>query len=77
MTEREAVVAFLREEQVRFEHWASEERRKFGLSDKHSRLSAKASILRTVVAYIERGDHIVGHEVEASPDHQRAEDRDE
>lgn len=63
MTEREAVVAFLREEQMRFEAEAVEEMRKWGLSDKHSRLSGQSSILRTMAAYIERGDHLIGREV--------------
>lgn len=62
--ERDAVVAFLREEQVRFEAAADEERRSWGLSDKYTRLSGEASILRTVATYIERGDHLIGREVE-------------
>lgn len=78
MTEREAVVAFLREEKMRFEVAADEERRDWGPSDKYSRLSGQASILRTMAAYIERGDHLIGREVEApSLGYQPAEERDE
>jgi hypothetical protein len=60
--EREAIIAFLQEEQVRFEAEADDERRRWGLSDKFGRLSAQASILRTVTAYIKRGDHLLGRE---------------
>lgn len=63
MTEREAIVALLREEQIRFAVQADEEMRFFGLSMKHGRLAGQASILRTMAAYIERGDHLIGRDV--------------
>lgn len=77
MTEREAIVLFLREEEAKFQ--------RHGADPKMSeaawlRLSEKASILRTMAAYIERGDHLIGHDVDvdvSACDHQCAADRDE
>ena len=53
--EREDVLAFLRAEEVKHEQAASIET---DALDVAMRLRAKASILRTVLAYFERGDHV-------------------
>lgn len=59
MTEREAVVAFLRENAERH----AREAKMFCLSPEADRLNSKASVLRRVVADIERGDHLIGRDI--------------
>lgn len=77
MTEREAVVAFLREESSKFTATANRVEVDSGIQ-MALRLDAKASVLRTVAAYIERGDHLVGRDVEVPTiGCQPAEKRDE
>ena len=77
MTEREAVVAFLREESAQFTATANRVEVDSGIQ-MALRLDAKASVLRTVAAYIERGDHLVGRDVEVPTiGYQPAEERDE
>lgn len=51
--EREDVLAFLRAEKAKFERASYEEP-----LDVADRLKIRASCLRTMIVYIERGDHI-------------------
>ncbi len=57
--ERLDVLSFLRAEHLRFARATNEK----GLTKAgRKRCAAKASVLSTIVAYIERGDHVGSHE---------------
>lgn len=63
MNAQDAILAFLRSEEAKFDKGSDDP--KIGV-DGRERCRAKASALRTAIAYIERGDHLAA--VERTPE---------
>ena len=64
--ERRDVLAFLHTETIK-QSIAAESFARDGLSDAADRCSARRSIMATMIAYIERGDHVGAAERNSSP----------